>query len=778
MFNSYLAIIAVAALLCAIGLFAAVRGAVAAAGESASLKAGVHAILTGDFMPLEKKERLSKLKKRGIGLRFKIAFFTIALALLVVVMISIPLYYIMTQTQQETLLQGLWDRSTVLLEGLASSAQAYLPSKNVEGLGLLPVQAAVIPEATYVTITGRGEDSSFFGDYVWVTNDPNIDLKVDTPDLEPGISRLSDRISPRLPEISRELDTLAREKCGVVSQTISELTLEAESLALLSDPESLLHLNDIRVTIRALESTLAQTLNGISRQVHSEPAFSVRHISPDGNHLYIFFKPIMYRGKGGDTFFEGLIRLGISTESIVGQITRGQMQLLRIILIVALAALAIGVIGALAFSTLIIQPIRKLVRHVEIIRDTENKAKLAGLDIRIGTNDEIMTLGDTVNDMTQSLVKATIAASDLSIGKEIQKKFIPLEMDQEGNKLSSGYKDTPNAEFFGYYEGAKGVSGDYFDYLDLDGRYYAIIKCDVAGKGVPAALLMIQVATMFLNYFKQWKPSAQGMLIEQLVYQINNFFENLGFEGRFAAFTLCLFDSQTGVLRFCNAGDNLIHYYDASEGRFKIKTLPETPATGALPNSLVKSKGGYEVQIMTFDHGDILLLYTDGIEEAKRTFRDSGFKEILCTEGPDGTPHENHVAGQWDEELGPVRVQRIIDAVMNQGVYTLRKWHNGEGDKPLHFNFASCEGRVEEVIMALVAVEKMFRCYKDPRAGEDSRILVDKKIDEFLKAHFLEYRDYCADTRAYPGNDAYMYYTHLNEDEQYDDLTILGIKRK
>jgi serine phosphatase RsbU (regulator of sigma subunit) len=532
------------------------------------------------------------------------------------------------------------------------------------------------------------------------------------------------------------------------------------------------------LTIRALEWNLSQSLAGIAWQIQSEPAFSTAHIPPAGDRRYIFFKPVMYHQAGEDNFFHGLIRLEVSTESIVKEIISGQLRLLRIILIVALAALAIGVIGALAFSSLLIRPIRELVRHVEIIRDTENKAKLAGLDIRIATQDEIARLGDTINDMTQSLAKAAVAASDLSIGKEIQKKFIPLELDKEGNKLSSGYKETPNVEFFGYYEGAKGVSGDYFDYLDLDGRYYAIIKCDVAGKGVPAALIMIQVATMFLNYFNKWKPSVHGMLIGELVYQINDFFENMSFEGRFAAFTLCLFDSETGVLRFCNAGDNIIHYYDASEGRFKIKTLPETPATGVLPNTLVESKGGYEVQIMTFDHGDLLLLYTDGIEESKRTFRDSEFREILCTEESEGVPHGNHVAGQWNEELGAARVQRIIDAVMNKRVYTLHKWHNGEGDKPLHFNFAACTGSVEEVIMALVSVEKMFRCYKDPHAGEDSRVLVDQKIDAFLKAHFIEYRDYCADTREYPGNDSYMYYTYVKEDEQYDDLTILGIKRK
>jgi serine phosphatase RsbU (regulator of sigma subunit) len=380
--------------------------------------------------------------------------------------------------------------------------------------------------------------------------------------------------------------------------------------------------------------------------------------------------------------------------------------------------------------------------------------------------------------MTHGLVKAAQAASDLTIGKEVQKKFIPLETDREGNKLTTGFKDTKNAEFFGYYEGAKGVSGDYFDYQDLDGRYFAVIKCDVAGKGIPAALIMIQVATMFLNHFKSWKPTEKGMHIEEVVYQINDFIETLGFKGRFAAFTLCLLDSQTGLIRFCNAGDNIVHWYDDSELRIKTVTLPETPATGVLPNFLVESKGGYTVQTMNIDRGDILLLYTDGIEEAKRKFRDRTFKEILCAEGPNDTPHGNHVAGQGDEEMGPDRVQAIVNAVMNKEVYTLQKYHNPEGEMNLEFDFSNCQGKVEEVILAMVSVEKMFRLYKDPSADANSRVLVDKRVDEFLKKHFLQYRTYCSQTRENTENQAYMYYTHVKEDDQYDDLTILGIKRK
>jgi hypothetical protein len=324
------------------------------------------------------------------------------------------------------------------------------------------------------------------------------------------------------------------------------------------------------------------------------------------------------------------------------------------------------------------------------------------------------------------------------------------------------------------------VSGDYFDYLDLDGRYFALIKCDVAGKGIPAALIMIQVATMFLTYFKAWKPTQRGMHIEELVYESNGFIETMGFEGRFAAFTLALFDSQTGIVRFCNAGDNIVHLYDASERKMKTLTLPQTPATGVLPNSMVELKGGYPVQTLLVDHGDLLLLYTDGIEEAKRKFRDRDFREILCTEGgaPNDTPHANHVVGQADEEMGADRVEAIINAVMNRQVYTLSKYHNPEGEVSLQFDFTACTGSVEETIMAMVSVEKMFRLYRDPRAGEDARVLVDKKIDAFLQVHFRQYREYCGQTRENPDNEGYRYYTHVNEDEQYDDLTILGINRK
>jgi len=772
---------------CVLGIVVIIRGISGAILENIAIKQEALAILTGDFMPMEKKQKLVKIKKRGRGLSFQLARFIIILVILIVVGISTPMYIIMTNQQKATMLQSLKDRSSVLLEGVVSSARNDLEravgseGQNglVELMNLPPQKSALRDEANYITIIGYGINS-IHTDHVWVTNDPDIGDKIDTSELRAGVSRLNAPYSELLKNDSEELNNLAKEKASDIAQDYKTLDQLSRSIPATTE-ENMSRLRELQASINYQKVRLTERLAEVTA-IRSYPEFSLNSFNTEMDGIYIFYKPIMYLLVADDNFFRGFAILEVSVKTIVEELVKAQALLLKTIGYVALGAIVIGIIGAMILAALIVRPILKLVRHIEIIRDTEDKAKLAGVDIRITSKDEIAVLGSTINDMTHGLVKAALAASDLSIGKEIQKKFIPLDVDSQGNKLTTGFKKTPNLNFFGYYEGAKGVSGDYFDYRDLDGRYFAIIKCDVAGKGIPAALIMIQVATMFLNYFKQWKPNAKGMHIEEVVYQINEFIETLAFKGRFAAFTLCLFDSQTGLVRFCNAGDNIVHLYDASEGKIKTISLPSTPATGVLPNFMIESTGGYKVQTIQIDKGDILLLYTDGIEEAKRKFRNKKFEEIICNEGPVDTPHANHQSGQADEEMTPERVCDIINAVMAKGSYTLHKYHDPEAsseeETDLKFDFSTCEGRVEDVIMAMVSVEKMFRCYKPEKAGEDARVLVDKKVDEFLKNHFLQYRRYCSHTREFPDNSAYMYYTHVKEDEQYDDLTILGIKRK
>jgi serine phosphatase RsbU (regulator of sigma subunit) len=752
------------------------RGIAVMLSENKAMRAEALALLNEELMPTEKKRQALLAKKRVLGLRLKFASFILAIVLFVVLMTSGPLSLVMTRAQRQTLMTGLIDRSVVLLDAIVQSANVFLPSRNVPELGSLTRQIASMPEARYVTITGFGAGVTATNDYVWASNDPDILEKIDTDALTAGGSRITDAVTPQLARLNYELNVAASKAAGGLAESIDQLNRESEALALANDAGSRQRLEYIKTAISELENRMSDILEVIGADVSSYPPLDINETNLSESENYILYKPVMFRQGTSDIYASGFVRLEISKGTILDEIYDGQRYILTIILYVAIAATLVGGIGAMVLSSLIIRPIRTLVRHVERIRDTENKAELEGLEIVMDTNDELAVLAETINDMMRGLVKAAKAAEDLSIGKEIQKKFIPLETDGNRNKLTYGSKTAKKVKFFGYYEGAKGVSGDYFDYQDIDGRHFAIIKCDVAGKGVPAALIMAQVATMFRNYFKVWSSGEDGAHIEALVYMINDFIETLGFKGRFAAFTLCLFDSETGVARFCNAGDNLVHWYDWSEKKLKTVTLPQSPAAGVLPNSLLEASNAYQMQTLQLDHGDMLLLYTDGIEESKRLFRDENYNEIICNydDLPNDVPHGSHAVGQSGEELGTERVESLITAVMNNKEYVLYKYHDPLGEAGYHFDFSACRGTVEEVIMAMVSVEKLFRMYYRADAANE-RVLVDGKVNSFLRDYFIEYRKYC-NVQNIPENPMYVYYTGMSEDELYDDLTLLGIR--
>ncbi|MCL2191062.1 MAG: SpoIIE family protein phosphatase [Treponema sp.] len=554
------------------------------------------------------------------------------------------------------------------------------------------------------------------GDVVWASSDPDILSKIDTRELLPGVSRLREPAGPRL--VGAGLDPAAGP--------------------------------------------------------FSEPEFPFRH-TPRRAKRFAFFQPI----QSGDGRVIGFVEMGVYTGSIEEQAGPHAGTIRTRVFIVAFAAFAISAAGVLVHSSVAAMRLRKLLAHARLVMGTKGERALSRLEIRIGGRDEVAALGNVFNGITQRLAKNAMMASSLSAGKKIQRKLLPLDTDRKGEMFDFSHRDTGTTVFFAYYEEAEEISGDYFDYRNLDDRYYAIIKCDVAGSGIPAALITMQISTMFRSYFWSWDPGRLEHMAE-LVYMINGFIERMGASKRFAAFTLCIYDSETGEMNFCNAGDNIVRIFDASQRRIRSVVLPESPAAGILGNEIIASMGGgYRVHTLTLNHGDILLLYTDGLEESRRRYRGPVFDGATCTTGANRIPHGNYIAGQWGEELGTRRIQEIIDAVANCSAYRLHKWHTPDGKEEfLHFDFSSCRGGVEEVIIALAAVEKMFRCYRGPGLTKGDRVLVDREIDAFLRTHFLEYHSYLAYAEEYQGNSTHIYYTNLKEDYRYDDLAILGVERK
>ncbi|AFG37744.1 SpoIIE family protein phosphatase [Spirochaeta africana] len=743
--------------------------------EASAIRLEAAALLKGELMKLDAPAKVAaqRARKRGAGLRVKFTVFATLLVTSVVLMVAITLGSFVLDTQSRTLSQGLQDRVEVLLESIVTAAGGFLPAPegNVPELNSLTNQIAVMPEAMHATITGRGrEDASSFN-YIWATNNPEL-----VDGLVRGVTELEDDLSDAVVGMEERINTEARETLGDIAREIDNFTADIVRLALDDSPEAEQQRQDIDAVRSELETQLNQRLNEIGGGSRSRPQFDPDNLSSDQTE-YVFYQPVLYRNPNEDIYFRGMVRMGVSTELILQEIEASQRTLILTTGIIALIAIGLGVVGALLLATIIIIPINRLVRGVEQIRITEDKRQLKGHEIQVKTRDELHVLAESVNLMTQGLVKAAEASEELTIGKEVQKMFIPLTQKDGKTKLSTGREVTDNYEFFGYYEGAKTVSGDYFTYTRLDPHTYGLIKCDVAGKGVSAALIMVEVATLFMNHFRDWNnPNLSGKALLQrraqlrnldgMLRSMNDLLEQTALAGRFAALTVGIFDLQNHQLTLANAGDNQVHLYRSRDRRTRQYEMPDAPAAGVFPSELIPN--GYQPAVFSLEAGDMVLFFTDGLEEAKRILRDRDYRQKFEDDGV------------GDEEFSIDRIHRITEAIQSGGVYQLRRKDNPLPDEELLFDFSGMEPNAENTVLAMIAIEKIFRIYPDPQAGPDDRVVVDQVVDDFLKERFSAYSQYFSHPvePARGGSEEYRQYAYIKEDEQYDDLTLLAIRRK
>lgn len=585
---------------------------------------------------------------------------------------------------------------------------------------------------------------------------------------------------------------------------------------------------------KAAQRKLIQTkLLEISNNYFSVyPEFSADALGSDDADIFIFYKPVLYLDGENPDIFKGVVRLAVSVGDINETLVQVQRQIILITLGAAIAALAIGVVVALLISMLMLRPIRALVTAVSKIRDEPDMLKYEDFAVTLNTQDELSELANSINGMVRGLFHAALEQKELVAGQEIQKTFLPLEKDEKtGKKLSTGGAGNAYFNLFGYYEGADAVSGDYFDFRQLDEDHYVMIKLDIAGHGVTASLIMVQVAALYVDYFRKVRNRAQrfGHLeydLRDFTFGINDLINEIGFTGRFAAFNLSVINVRTSEYEMINAGDNLVRVFNAQTRTIEVIELPDGPAAGQIDSELIKmTPTMYSVVKGSLKRGDILFLYTDGIEEAHHILRNEKFEVVTYRDfdrsvvGKDqefieptyetkpermnekgelvetptledkidaalneelqirggSSKYKQINAGQDNEEFDTARIDDIIVAAMNKGKYTLNRRCDITIGKALHFDFSTLKGTGEDVILALASVEKVFRIIPDTSGGTAGRVRVDQKIVEFLKEHFAEFKEFYG--HQVDEDAGYVYFSHLKEDVQDDDLTLWAYER-
>ncbi len=182
---------------------------------------------------------------------------------------------------------------------------------------------------------------------------------------------------------------------------------------------------------------------------------------------------------------------------------------------------------------------------------------------------------------------------DLELAAKVQRQLLPYQIPT-----------LPGVQIAAHTEPAQVVGGDYFDFFPYpDGAQGAVIA-DVMGKGLSASMLMsnLQASLRILG------PEYTNL--DALAGRLNQLFRNNLKLISFISVFLLRIDVEAGMVQYCNAGHNPAIWYEASSGTIHL-LKPTGPAIGLTRSAQYKSKE------LRYGSGDLLLLYTDGLVEAR-----------------------------------------------------------------------------------------------------------------------------------------------------------------
>ena len=185
------------------------------------------------------------------------------------------------------------------------------------------------------------------------------------------------------------------------------------------------------------------------------------------------------------------------------------------------------------------------------------------------------------------------AAHDLAIAKQVQTRLFPQRQPP-----------TRTLVYEGICHPARTVGGDYYDFLDLGSRRLGLVIADIAGKGIGAALLMANLqAALRSQCATAWEHP------ERFLHSVNQLlFENTS-DGDYATLFFAVYDDDTRKLRYANCGHPPALLL-RGDGIFE--RLGATCTVVGL-----FAEWDCEMEERELAPGDAVLLYTDGVTEAR-----------------------------------------------------------------------------------------------------------------------------------------------------------------
>lgn len=188
---------------------------------------------------------------------------------------------------------------------------------------------------------------------------------------------------------------------------------------------------------------------------------------------------------------------------------------------------------------------------------------------------------------------------DLDTAKEIQQYILPQEFPPFP-------EDIDKVDIYASMEAAKDIGGDFYDFFHIDEDHVALVIGDVCGKGIPAALFMAVCRSIIRSKGMQLRDVGECMR------ESNRLLAAFSVEYMFVTVFYAIYNVKTGEVTFCNAGHNPPCLMRA-DGTIEDLPKAQFPMMGAFDDI------DYKAETLQMGHGDVLVMYTDGVPEAMNT---------------------------------------------------------------------------------------------------------------------------------------------------------------
>ncbi|MBY0527607.1 MAG: SpoIIE family protein phosphatase [Gemmataceae bacterium] len=229
--------------------------------------------------------------------------------------------------------------------------------------------------------------------------------------------------------------------------------------------------------------------------------------------------------------------------------------------------------------------------------DTQDRTKKFmedDLKLLVGVANQAAVALENVQ-MHNDLITRDRFQRDLELAREVQRGFLPGSLPQ-----------IPGYQFFAHYESAQQIGGDYYDFTPLSNHRLGILLGDVAGKGVPAALLMAKLSAE-ARFCMLTEPE-----LAVAISRLNDLLMRAGMMDRFVTLAGALLDPGRHTVALVNAGHPPPQIYRAATS--KLEDGISTEATG-LPLGVLEDFT-YSAHQVELRPGDSILMFTDGITDS------------------------------------------------------------------------------------------------------------------------------------------------------------------